>query len=170
MHAAKIALILLALTAAPCPCHSQTNSFDGVTCKEDIAKALLGHYAPTGRVVVTEARYKGIALKNLWAYGEPPDPYRLQAWSICGRGLVLLVDLKQIVRDVVAAPPSPEDLANMATCFANGQKYPEAIVFLRENLLSANPNPPRVRVGHAWTIDMEKLTFTPIKADSIVCE
>ncbi len=171
MHTAKIVLVLLISTAAPTLCFSQARSFDGVTCKNDIAKALLRHYLlPDERVVVTEAKYKGIALKNLWGYGEPPEPYRLQAWSICGRAHVLLLDLKHIVRDVVAAPPSrPQDSAALATCVADGQKYPEAVLFVRENLTSAYPH-PRFRVEHAWSIDIKKLTFTPLKAGGIDCE
>jgi hypothetical protein len=142
-------------------------SFDGVTCEMNIPSALIGRRMPNERVAATQARYKGIGLKDLGAYGTENggDSWTLISWQICGREYLLL-ERREIVRDVLASPlPPGSPQSQITSCTVDGASLPgTAVAFVSTNV----PKGPML-VEYAWRINDTTIKFAKIAGREIVC-
>ena len=155
----KLRLLLLIAAAAACGAAAAGDGFDGVRCDADIAKALTGQHLPNGRVDATEARHKDLGLKNLGA--DELDWGNEEWWRICGARVALLLDKRDIVRDVLKIPAQAGTAVFEGSCKgAQGE-----VIAVVENQAGAAELAART----AWKIDDSRKAFAAVPAKGLLC-
>jgi hypothetical protein len=125
--------MLLAFTVLMCSKASASDGFEAVRCGGDIPAALIGRHSPNERIVVTEARHRDLALKDLGA-DIVTDEINMIDWSICGAEYYVLLDRHDVIRDVLAFPAhSRAAPASSGPCQRNGQQIDEAVYVVLDN-------------------------------------
>ena len=118
----KRCAMLLAFVVLMCGKASASDGFEAVRCGGDITAALIGRHSANERVVVTEARHRDLALKDLGA-DMVTDEIDMIDWSICGAEYYVLVDRHDTIRDVLPFPNhSRAAPASSGPCQRNGQQ------------------------------------------------
>ncbi len=140
------------------------DEFRNVKCGADIPKAIVGQRSSSDNVIRIEARYRALGLKHLGA-DEVSDKLSSINYLICGSEFVLLVDRKNIVRDVIAFPAhSRQSPAFSGICQAAGRDLPDVFIGVLDG---ASPG-YMLPVLSAWKIDQKGPKF--VKApDGLRC-
>jgi hypothetical protein len=150
------------------------DSFDGVQCGGDVAKALVGHTLPNGPADETDARHKDLQLKDLGG-DEITDNLNSVSYSICGSEYTLLVDHKDRIRDVLAIPAHSITRPEFGDgyCKLGGNDTPYVVVAILRNdsgkrpkTMGADAQLPAVT---AWKLDEKAAKFVSIPATGLTC-
>src|SRR5215472_9258387 len=170
----KRLVMLLPLLALICGKASAADEFDAVRCGADITRALIGRHSPNERVLVTEARHRDLALKDLGA-DIITDEINLIDWSICGAEYYVLVDQHQVIRDVLPFPNhSRAAPASWGPCQRDGRAMDEAIYAVLDNAAGSNkkydPDDKTVLPAlSAWQVDVKRLKFIKLDVGGMFC-
>ncbi|MGQ0685538.1 hypothetical protein [Bradyrhizobium sp.] len=131
------------------------DEFRNVKCGSDIPKAMVGQRSSTDKVVKIEAKYRALGLKHLGA-DEISASLSSINYLICGAEFVLLLDRKDIVRDVIAFPAhSRQSPAFSGTCRAGGRDLPDVFIGVLDGASGGDMLP----VLSAWKIDQKSARF-----------
>jgi hypothetical protein len=153
---------------------ASADEFDAVRCGGDIPRALIGKHSRNERVVVTEARHRDLALKDLGA-DIITDEINLIDWSICGAEYYVLVDQHQVIRDVLPFPNhSRAAPASWGPCQRGGRAMDEAIYAVLDNTAGSNktydPDDKTVLPAlSAWKVDVKRLKFIKLDVGGMFC-
>jgi hypothetical protein len=170
----KLYVMLLVLLALSCGKASARDEFEAVRCGADIPRALIGRQSANERVVVTEARHRDLALKDLGA-DIITDEINMIDWSICGAEYYVLVDQHDIVRDVLPFPNhSRAAPASSGHCQRNGQEMNEIIYSVLDNKAGSNKtydenDKTLLPALWAWKIDVKKVKFVKLDVGDMLC-
>ena len=154
---AGLALISASTIAAPAP-----KSFDGLACPMDLEKALVGRDMPNEPVAKTEARNKGLDLKNLGGY-EITDELFLAFWRVCGDEFALL---------------QQGDRIKAALKLGKHGEGSEAMIChpkdaSKNDVYVAAPGAKKTKAGitadRAWRIDAKSASFAPLVTGPLEC-
>ncbi|MCP4617250.1 MAG: hypothetical protein GY844_12560 [Bradyrhizobium sp.] len=160
----KLACLLAAIWLA-CGHASFADEFQKVKCGSDIPKAIIGQHSSSEKVVKTEAKHRALGLKHLGA-DEVSNQLSSINYLICGAEFVLLVDRKDIVRDVIAFPShSKKSPAFSGVCQVNGRDLPDVFV----GVLNGEGAGDMLPVLSAWKIDQRGAKFVKISGDGLRC-
>lgn len=160
----KLACGLAAIWCA-CSQAAMADEFQKVQCGADIPKALIGQHSAKEKVVTTEAKYRALGLKHLGA-DEISNQLSSINYLICGAEFVLLVDRKNLVRDVIAFPPhSRKSPAFSGTCKANGRDLPDVFIGVLNGEVAGEMLP----VLSAWKIDQKSAKFVKASGEGLRC-
>lgn len=167
--------IVFLLVAIVCIQARAGDEFEGLNCRGDIPKAMIGKHSPNKRVVVTERLHNNLGLKDVGAI-EISDRQFLVSWLICGKEYAELIDTqKRLVLDVLPVPAhslqSPESF--IEECRVGGNKFPDAVIAILDNSQGQKPKgyfdqimlPVRV----AWKIDEHRGRFVPMTTNGLSC-
>jgi len=158
---ALLALVFLLLCASNI---CAADGFDSVRCGSDVRKALVGRKMSNEKVVVLEARYKNLGLKDLGA-SEISDHVTAISWEICGDEYVLLEE-KEVVRDVLKFPKHSKDSpAFVGSCQINGHDLPGAVIGVLKNENGVK----MLAAVSAWKIDEKQMKFVELKPEGLRC-
>jgi hypothetical protein len=153
---------------------SAADEFDAVRCGGDIPRALIGRHSRNERIVVTEARHRDLALKDLGA-DIITDAINMIDWSICGAEYYVLVDQHEVIRDVLAFPDhSRAAPASSGPCQRDGRVMDEAIYAVLDNKAGDNkkydPNDNTLLPAlAAWRIDVKSVKFVKLDVGGMFC-
>jgi hypothetical protein len=137
------------------------DSFAGITCSTDIAKAMLGRHMTNEPIDATQARHKDLNLKNLG--GDELDWGFNTGWGICGDKYFILIDKHDIAKDVLKLPPKSEGLPFQAVC-----KSPQGDQDLI-GIVQDQPGAANLAAKAAWKIDDKKKKFAAVPVDGLTC-
>ena len=102
----KASTLLVSLLMFVRPAQAQ-DAFSSIRCGATISNTLIGKVMPQGRVVDIEIRHKELGLKDVGA-SEISSSLTFESWTICGNEYALLVDRREVVRDVLLLPEHPD--------------------------------------------------------------
>lgn len=147
----------------PQPARADRDTFAGVTCASDIAKAITGRALSARPTVDLEKAHADIGLKGLGGDGED-EPYFLTWWEICKTRYLFISEakhhvIKQVVRYDPAADGEFEILAGSCSLGENS-------LFLGIAKRAANPDHEVVR---GWTIDEKNINLIPVERGTVHC-
>jgi hypothetical protein len=166
--------MLLAFLLLICGKASAEDGFEAVRCGGDVPAALIGRHSPNERVVVTEARHRDLALKDLGA-DIITDEINMIDWSICGAEYYVLLDQHDIIRDVLAFPNhSRVAPASWGPCQRNGRQMDEAIYAVLDNKggddKTYDQNDKTLLPAlFAWKIDAKRVKFVKLDVGGMRC-
>jgi len=166
--------MLLAFAVLICGKASASDGFEAVRCGGDIPAALIGRHSPNERVVVTEARHRDLALKDLGA-DIVTDQINMIDWSICGAEYYVLMDRHDIIRDVLAFPAhSTAAPASWGPCQRNGRQMDEAVYSVLDNNGEDNKTYDQndktlLPVLAAWKVDEKTVKFVKLDVAGMLC-
>jgi hypothetical protein len=141
------------------------DGFANVKCGADIAKALIGQRMSNEPVVTIENRHRALDLKDLGA-DEISDNLSSVSWLICGHEFMLLIDRKDLVRDVLPFPAhSKTSPAFSGMCQIAGRDNKDIIVAVLNNQAGTDP----LTAQAAWKIDQRNARFVKISTDALLC-
>jgi hypothetical protein len=170
----KRCAMLLGFLVLMCGKASASDGFEAVRCGGDIPAALIGRHSANERVVVTEARHRDLALKDLGA-DIVTDEINMIDWSICGAEYYVLVDRHDIIRDVLAVPAhSTAAPASWGPCQRNGRQMDEAVYSVLDNNGEDNKtydqnDKTMLPVLAAWKVDEETVKFVKLDVAGMLC-
>jgi len=170
----KRLVMLLPLLALICGKASAADEFDAVRCGADITRALIGRHSPNERAVVTEARHRDLALKDLGA-DIITDEINMIDWSICGAEYYVLVDQHDIIRDVLPFPNhSRAAPASSGQCQRNGREMDEIIYSVLDNNAGSSKTYDQndktlLPALSAWKVDVKKVKFVKLDVGGMLC-
>lgn len=152
------------------------DEFDAVRCGKDIPKALLGHVMIDERVVVTEAKHKDLALVDEGA-DIINDNLQMVSWKICGGDYNMLVDSKNIIRDVLAFPAHGRQTPEFSgICQRGGKDLPDDVYAVLDNKTGFDPNPDHhsgagapLPALAAWRVDEKRMKFVAVPSAGMLC-
>ena len=154
------------------------DEFDAVRCGKDIPKALIGHVMIDERVVVTEAKHKDIALVDEGA-DIINDNLQMVSWKICGGDYNMLVDHKNVIRDVLAFPAHSRATPEFSgLCRIGGKEMTDSVYALLDNKSGFDPNPEHhyapndqtlIPALSAWRVDEKRAKFVSVPAKGLMC-
>jgi hypothetical protein len=156
---------LLAFVSLACGHLAFADEFQKVRCDADIPKALIGQHTSNERVAVLEKRYHALGLKDLGAE-EISDRLSSVDWQICGAEFILLIDRRDMVRDVLPFPAhSKRSPAFTGICQAEGRDLSGVIVAILDGAVAAEYLPVQL----AWKIDQQHAKFVKASVEGLVC-
>jgi hypothetical protein len=156
---------LLASVFLLCGAPARADEFKNVKCGADIPKALIGQRSSNERIVVTEDKYRSLGLKHLGA-DETSDQLSSINWLICGSEYIMLVDRKNLVRDVIAFPAhSKKSPAFSSYCKLNGKELPDIFV----GVLNAEVKGDELPALSVWKIDLKGAKFVKASTEGLRC-
>ena len=167
-------VMLLAFLVLICGKASAGDEFEAVRCGADIPRALIGRHSPNERLVVTEARHRDLALKDLGA-DIITDEINMIDWSICGAEYYVLVDQHDIIRDVLPFPNhSRAAPASSGHCQRNGREMNEIIYSVLDNKAGSNKKYDQndktlLPALWAWKIDVKTVKFVKLDVVGMLC-
>ena len=154
------------------------DEFDAVHCGKDIPKALIGHVMIDERVVVTEAEHKDIALVDEGAE-EINDHLQMVSWRICGGDYNMLVDGKNVIRDVLAFPAHSRATPEFSgLCKIGVKEMPDSLYAMLDNKSGFDPNPEHhyapsdntlMPALAAWRVDEKHAKFVSVPVAGMMC-
>lgn len=158
-------VVAVLMMAAPNAAFAK-DGFENVSCSKPIPPALAGKHMSNGPVMATEAWHKDIALHDLGA-DEISDTLNTVSWSICGKEFMLLIDDKDIVRDVLPFPAHSKSTPEFSgTCSRGGRDLADYVVGVLDNTnTAADPLPAK----SAWRIDTHALRFVAEPVAGLFC-
>ena len=151
------------------------DEFDTINCAADVPKAMLGKHPSNERVVVIEARYSNLGLKNLGGI-EISDRLFLISWRICGSEYAVLLNTeKHLVRDVLPVPAhsllSPQSFVEQ--CQVARKEIPDAVIAILDNSQGQKPKAYLEKImlpaKMAWKIDERQERFVPMPTQGLSC-
>jgi hypothetical protein len=143
---------------------ARADEFRKVRCDSDIPKAMIGQRVSNQRVVVLEAKYRALGLKDL---GDDEISDRLSSvdWQICGAEFIVLVG-RGLVRDVLPFPPhSRRSPAFAGICQVKGRDLPDILVAILDGASATEYLPAQV----AWRIDQPQAKFVKASVEGLAC-
>ena len=162
----RVMAMVFAVSAWPAAA-AAASGFDGLDCGSDIAAALVGRAMPNGPVVETEARYAGLQLQALGAFGMEVDgdPWTLGGWMICGTEYLVL-EKAATVRDVLPSPTGPGGArSELVSCRRDG----EALAATAVAFPTSQPVDWSKPLAQVWLIDDAAVAFRKLEGAGIVC-
>jgi len=169
----KALLMLLGILVLTCG-KASADEFDALRCGADVPGALIGKHSRNEKVVVTEARHRDLALKDLGA-DIITDEINMIDWSICGAEYYVLVDQHDIIRDVLAFPNhSRAAPASSGDCQRNGQEMKEIIYSVLDNKTGSDRKYDQndktlLPALWAWKIDVKRVKFVKLDIAGMLC-
>jgi hypothetical protein len=160
-------LVLLCGTAA-------ADEFDAVRCGGDIPRALIGKHSANERVVLTGARHRDLALKDVGA-DIITDDINMVDWSICGAEYYVLLDRHDTIRDVLAFPNhSRAAPASSGQCQRDSRQIDEIIYSVLDNKAGDNKKYDQndktlLPALAAWKIDVKSVKFVKLDVSGLLC-
>ena len=151
------------------------DEFDTIKCGTDIAKAMVGKTPSNERVVVIEARYSNLGLKDIGGI-EISDRLFLISWRICdGEYASLLNSKKNLIRDMLPLPAhslqSPQSLVEQ--CQVVQKEIPDAVIAILDNSQRQMPKGYLDKIllpaKTAWKIDERQERFVPMPTQGLSC-
>jgi hypothetical protein len=162
MKATQWIFLLLLLAFAPA-CWAG-DGFEGVTCKSDIPKALVGKKLSNEPDMKIEARHKDLALKDLGG-DEITDDVFLSTWSICGSEYLLTLT-RNTVSDVLKVPAhAGAEKEFDGDCRKGNAPVPGVFV----GILVDKPGTDWLQAKSAWKLDEKTGKFTSVSVDGLMC-
>jgi len=154
------------------------DSFDAIQCGSDIPKLLIGKVMPAGVVVETEARHKAIGLMD--EGGEiVNDHLNATGWRICGRTYQMLVDDKDVMRDVILFPVhSRATPAFSGICNIAGKDMADSVYAVLDNRKGFDPDTTHhyntddhvlLPAMAAWRLDEKHAKFVSVPVAGMMC-
>ncbi len=141
------------------------DEFSSVRCGGDIPRALLGKTVKGEKVRVTEGRHKDIGLEHLGIDELPTDSY-LSTWRICGKEYFLLVDGRDVIRDVLLFPGHDTNSpAFGGYCLIDDKEVPDYIY----GVLEKKAGMETYSVKAAWKVDEKYRKFVSMPVDGMHC-
>ena len=150
------------------------DEFDAVRCGANIPQALIGRHSPNERVVVTEARHRELALKDLGA-DIINDDLNMIVWSICGAEYYMLVDRHDIIRDVLPFPAHSKNApASSGPCQRNGRETSGVIYSVLDNRAGEDRKYDQndkslLPALWAWRVDEKRAKFVKLDVIGLRC-
>ena len=154
------------------------DEFDAVRCGGDIPKALIGHVMIDERVVVTEAKHKDIALVDEGA-DIINDNLQMVSWKICGGDYNMLVDHKNVIRDVLAFPAHSRATPEFSgQCSIGGKLMADTVYAVLDNKAGFDPNTEHhyapgdqtlMPALFAWRVDEKHDKFVSVPVKGMMC-
>lgn len=154
------------------------DEFDAVRCGADIPKALIGRVMIDETVVATEARHKDIALVDEGA-DIVNDNVQMVSWRICGGDYNMLVDAKNVIRDVLAFPAHSRATPEFSgLCRIGGKEMTDSVYALLDNKVGFDPNPEHhyapddqtlMPALAAWRVDEKHDKFVSVPVKGLMC-
>ncbi|HEY4942509.1 MAG TPA: hypothetical protein VII56_13860 [Rhizomicrobium sp.] len=154
------------------------DEFDAMHCGGDIPKALIGHVMMDERVVVTEAKHKDIALVDEGAE-IINDRLQMVSWRICGGDYNMLVDGKNVIRDVLAFPAHSRATPEFSgLCRVGGKEMTDSVYALLDNRSGFDPNTAHhyapddgtlLPALAAWRVDEKRAKFVSVPVKGMSC-
>lgn len=151
------------------------DQFEGIKCKTDIPKSLIGKHDSNEPVAALEKRHKDLGLKDLGGT-EISDRLFLSSWQICGSEYELLVNTKSgLIRDVLPFPShSAASPMFIGTCQADRKKSPGTVVAVLNNSAGTNARDEKLaktmlKATAAWKIDETKEKFAKQSTQNLGC-
>ncbi len=170
----KACVLLLGFLVLMCGKVWAGDEFDAVRCGADIPRALIGRHSRNERVVVTEARHRDLALKDLGA-DIITDEINMIDWSICGAEYYVLVDQHDIIRDVLPFPTHSRTApASSGPCQRNGREMDDIIYAVLDNKAGSDKKHDRndntlLPALAAWRIDVKSVKFVKVDVGGMFC-
>lgn len=153
--------------------------FDAIHCGADVPKLLIGKSlsSPDEPVVKTEARHKAIGLVD--EGGDiVNDHLNETVWRICGSSYQMLVDDKDVIRDVIPFAHSRATPAFSGICKIGGKDMADAVDAVLDNRKGADPNPEHHYASDdktllpamaAWRIDESHAKYVGVPTQGMMC-
>ena len=166
--------MVLPLVALMCGTAAASDEFAAVRCGGDIPAALIGRHSSNERVVVTEARHRDLALKDLGA-DIVTDAINMIDWSICGAEYYVLADQHDIIRDALPFPNHSRTApAFSGDCQRNGLQMNEIIYAVLDNKAGFNKTYDRndkilLPALWAWKVDVKTVKFVKLDVSGMLC-
>jgi hypothetical protein len=151
--------------------------FDTVSCNADFPKALIGKAMPTDAAVAIEDRHKALSLHDEGA-DEVNDDLGMVSWSICGHSYDMLIDGKNVMRDVIRIPDHSRATPAFAGDCQVGGKTEAEIYAVLDNKAHFDPNPEHhyatddktlLPAIAAWRIDEKHAKFATVPVAGMMC-
>jgi hypothetical protein len=137
-----------------------------VSFSKPVPAALMVKHMPNERLMATEARHVDIALHDLGG-DEITDDLNSVTWSICGKEYMVLVDNKDMVRDVRPFPAhSKATPAFSGFCSRNGHDFADPMVGILDN---SNTTAASLPAKAAWRNDTHKARFVYEPVAGLMC-
>jgi hypothetical protein len=171
----KASTLLVSLLMFVRPAQAQ-DAFSSIRCGATISNTLIGKVMPQGRVVDIEIRHQELGLKDVGA-SEISSSLTFESWTICGNEYALLVDRREVVRDVLLLPEHSRRRPRfLGSCEIAARKMPGAILAVLDNISPlegerhyALADSTLLPAISAWRIDEERLRFVKISSANVRC-
>ena len=154
------------------------DAFVAVKCNADIPKVLMGKTMPEGTAVAIEARHKDIGLQDLGT-DEISDRLQMIEWRMCGSDYNILVDSKDIMRDVLRFSDHNRSTPEFGgICQIDGKDAPQWIMALLDNRAGIDTNTEHhyspgdgtyLPALSAWSIDEKRGKFVKLPVAGLRC-
>ncbi len=158
---------------------ARADSFDAIKCGADIPKLLRGKsFGGEETAVAFENRHKAIGLTDNWAE-IVSDKLQTVSLTMCGSEYYVLVDDKNVMRDVVRFPAHSRALpAFGGICRVGGKETPWAVYAVLDNKAHVDPNPEHhfamddkteLPALFAWRVDEVHAKYVAVPAKGLGC-
>jgi hypothetical protein len=168
-------LLVLSMLSVTHPARAQ-DAFAAVKCGSDVPRLLIGKKSPSGPVAATELKHRDIGLKDEGA-SEISDTLTYTSWRICGHEYAVVLDRRNIMRDVIPFPAhSRQTPGFFGSCKRAGKPVPEVVLAVLSNPSSLPANrhyafgdSATLRATTAWKVDERRSRFVVLSTSRLDC-
>ena len=152
------------------------DAFSLIRCGSLNPNTMVGKVIPQGRMVDIETKYRELGLKDTGAV-EISNRLTLKGWTICGNEYALLVDRREIARDVLLLPDHSRRRPEfIGSCEVSGRKTPDLILAILDNTSPleekrhyALDDSTLLAAITAWKIDEGRSRFVKSSVSNLRC-